>query len=85
MSPLSVEVECCVPNTACLKCGHAVKLGAIGFAVCPQEGIKHVLHWFVVNYKAVNEDHSSVNSTPFYCQSGFFALRRCLERPVVVA
>ena len=61
-----------------------MKLGASGIAVCPQEGIKHVSNWFVVNYKAVNEDHSNVNSTPFRCHSVCFVLRRCLERPAVV-
>lgn len=71
-------------NTTFLKCGHAVKLGASEIAVCPQEGINHVLNWVVVNYKAVNENHSSVNSTPFSCHSVCFALRRCLERSAVV-
>jgi hypothetical protein len=42
-----------------------VKLRASGIAVCPQEGIKHVLNWFVLNYKAVNKEHSGANSTPF--------------------
>ena len=37
MSPQSAPVECCVPNTTCLKCELAVRLGAIGIAVCPQE------------------------------------------------
>ena len=69
MSPQSVSVGCCMPNTTYLKCEHAVKLGANGIAICQQEGIKHVLNWFVVNYKAVNKDHSSVNSTPFCCHS----------------
>lgn len=69
MSPQSVSTECCMTNTACLKCERAVKLGANRIAVCPQEGMKHVLNCFVLNYKAVNKDHSSVNSTPCCCHS----------------
>jgi hypothetical protein len=75
MWPLSVSAQCCVPNTTGLKCEGAVRLGANGIAVCPQEGIgigigrMRVLNWFVFNCKAVNKDHSSVNSAPFGCHS----------------
>ena len=64
MAPQSVSAECCMTNGTCLECERAVQLGANGIAVCQQEGMKHVLNWSVVNYKAVNKEHSSVNSTP---------------------